>query len=243
MANSNFVRKEFGTIIMEINENIINANKAVLSSVKIFWYLNGKKMFIEKSRMVSNENFLLINELKYSDSGTYYCVLQIDSFDDVVLYEDLVKNHTNQFLVIGLYTLVVISHQIEKLSPRNIKTVLDCKQKDLEHFIEKNNSEIIWHTNSLRSKSNLKKIEFFLCEIKERNSTRFWYTNLIRTNTDLLNDKFHSYTFYFELYNLFPLIGVFYVIAIGICTKKIETKKFIISKLTESFINDLNLKT
>jgi hypothetical protein len=144
MVNSNFARKEFGTIIMEINENIINSNKAVLSSVKIFWYLNGKKMIIEKSRMVSNENFLLINELKYSDSGTYYCVLQIDSFDDVASFEDLVKNHTNQFLVIGFYTLVVISNQIEKLSPSNIKTVLDCKQKDLEHFIKKNNSEIIW---------------------------------------------------------------------------------------------------
>jgi hypothetical protein len=99
------------------------------------------------------------------------------------------------------------------------------------------------HTNSLKLKKNLKKIEFFLCEIKEINSSRFWFTNLIRTNTDLLNDKFHFYAYYFESYNLFPVIGFFYVIAIGICTKKIETKKFIISKLTESFINDLNLKT
>ena len=112
--------------------------------------------------------------------------------------------------------------------------------KYIKRFYITNNKR---HTNSLRSKNNIKKIEFFLCEIKEINSSRFWYTNLIRTNTDLLNDKFHSYTYYFELYNLFPLIGVFYVIAIGICTKKIETKKFITSKLTESFINDLNLKT
>ncbi len=67
----------------------------------------------------------------------------MDSIKDVVSYEDLVKNHTNQFLVIGVYTLVVISSQVEKVSPRNITNVLDCKQESLEFFYQKKNFEIL----------------------------------------------------------------------------------------------------
>ncbi len=126
-----------------VNENLINQNREAFSNTKLFWYLNGKKMVLEKSRMISRNNFLLINQIKYNDTGTYYCVLQMDSIKDVVSYEDLVKNHTNQFLVIGVYTLVVISSQVEKVSPRNIKNVLDCKQESLEFFYQKKNFEIL----------------------------------------------------------------------------------------------------
>jgi len=100
-------------------------------------------MVLEKARMISRNNFLLINQIKYNDTGTYYCVLQMDSIKDVVSYEDLVKNHTNQYLVIGVYTLVVISSQVEKVSPRNITNVLDCKQESLEFFYQKKNFEIL----------------------------------------------------------------------------------------------------
>ena len=94
------------------------------------------------------------------------------------------------------------------------------------------------------SKDNLiKKVEFFLCEIRERNSSRFWYTNLVRINSGLLNDKIHLFSnFLEEKYSLNPLVGVFYLIVIMVLTKYIEEKNYVFLELTKSFINDLNLK-
>jgi len=94
------------------------------------------------------------------------------------------------------------------------------------------------------SKANLiKKVEFFLCEIRERNSSRFWYTNLVRINSGLLNDKIHLFSYFLEeKYSLIPLVGVFYLIVIMILTKYIEEKNYVFLELTKSFINDLNLK-
>ena len=145
--NSNFVKKEREMLILAINDHLFEEHKKLFTRAKVCWYLDGKRLRIERSRMIINDNYLLINDLTHADSGTYYSVLEFDSFSHVETYEDLLRSYTNHFLVVGIYTVIVVNSQIQAVSAYNITNILDCRKKHLELFIENNSLEISWFVN------------------------------------------------------------------------------------------------
>ena len=140
-TNFNYVKVEYESLKFEIDFEVLAEFKKLNVRYYIEWYLNGNRIG-KCARIIFNENYIVINDLKHEDSGIYYCVIELEKLLNETAYSNMVRYHSDKFIIIGVYTVVVVSKRTELISNLDIGDKLSCNEKYLEILVKNNTYEL-----------------------------------------------------------------------------------------------------
>ena len=140
-TNFNYVKVEYESLKFEIDYEILAEFKKLNIGYYIQWYLNGNRIG-KSAKIIFNENYIVINDLKHEDSGIYYCVIELEKFSNETTYSNLVRYHSDKLIIIGVYTVVVVGKRTELISNLDIGDNLSCNEKYLEFLVKNKKYEL-----------------------------------------------------------------------------------------------------
>ncbi len=183
--------------------------------------------------MVYENGLLVINFLKYTDSGTYYCMMANE--------------------LVGLFTLQVLTTQAQVRVMYNKEVLFECKEEFLVKYLVNRTVTITWlakhadHTDTVGVDSQIRFSPrmpgVLICSISVETSSTLmvWTTFTISIEIDDTVTTCSKYPFACFSFALVPFCCLVCLLALYI--HKTDIRNEIVDNLVLDFINDFDLHT
>ena len=229
-----YFRQEHESVVFNCAEKSPNS---LLNDNSVIWYLNEKPLSLDLTRMVFKKdgNLLVLQNLKHSDSGMYFCASSKASIDR----SDLIN---------GIFNLAVKTQRVQhEMSVLNRKLMINCSlNQRINDYIDENHLSIVWLRNKKVYVRDQKQLELkldgeYTCAVREKHTNELSTVSVLNVDYDLIVARI-----YFELAsNVISLVLSVFLFLVSLVlvyytSYFIELAKFKNISLINEFNSDLN---